>query len=161
MKLAPTETCCGCAACKSVCQLDAIQMLPDEEGFLRPAINEGLCVHCNKCATICHAINNRTKRKPKAVYAAKAHDDAIRFGSASGGIFTLVAHDIIKRGGVAFGAGFEPKTFRVTHKSAASIDALEDLRGSKYVQSDIGYTFPDVRQILRAEKPVVYSALLQ
>src|SRR5699024_10765076 len=32
------EDCTGCAACASVCPVNAITMQPDHEGFLRPAV---------------------------------------------------------------------------------------------------------------------------
>ena len=34
------ENCCGCFACYSICSQKAIQMQPDEEGFLYPIIDK-------------------------------------------------------------------------------------------------------------------------
>ena len=42
------EDCCGCTACMSVCPKQAISMIPDEEGFLYPKIDESLCINCEK-----------------------------------------------------------------------------------------------------------------
>lgn len=45
--------CCGCAACGAVCPVNAIFMLPDEEGFLYPVVDAGLCIGCHRCLKVC------------------------------------------------------------------------------------------------------------
>lgn len=45
--------CCGCTACYSVCERNAIQMLPDEEGFEYPIIDESRCIRCYMCVKVC------------------------------------------------------------------------------------------------------------
>ena len=45
--------CCGCSACYAVCPQQAIYMLPDEEGFEYPHINDDICVRCYLCVKIC------------------------------------------------------------------------------------------------------------
>ncbi len=47
------RTCCGCAACYSVCPVGAITMKPDEKGFPYPVIEEEICIRCQKCILIC------------------------------------------------------------------------------------------------------------
>lgn len=47
------KTCCGCAACYSVCPAGAITMEPDEKGFPYPSIDEKKCIRCQKCIRIC------------------------------------------------------------------------------------------------------------
>ena len=47
------DECCGCSACYSICPRNAIQMLPDEEGFLYPHIETEKCVRCNLCLSVC------------------------------------------------------------------------------------------------------------
>ena len=132
-------------------------MLPDEEGFLQPVVDAAKCVHCGKCEVVCPVLHPGKPRKPLAVYAAKAKDDELRWGSASGGVFTVLAQDVLKRGGVVFGAGFERPTWRVIHKAATNEEELDDLRGSKYVQSDTGDTFKEAKSYLDAGREVLYS----
>ena len=43
------EDCCGCTACKHICPKRAIEMKPDEEGFLYPEINQD---ECNKLQVV-------------------------------------------------------------------------------------------------------------
>ena len=47
------ESCCGCTACFAICPVQAISMLPDEEGFLYPVVDEEKCIRCYKCISVC------------------------------------------------------------------------------------------------------------
>ena len=47
------ENCCGCAACYSICPLNAISMELDEEGFYYPMIKEEKCIRCYQCLEVC------------------------------------------------------------------------------------------------------------
>lgn len=56
MELVEKELCCGCEACRQICPPGSITMLPDEEGFLYPHINEDTCLECGQCRKVCPAI---------------------------------------------------------------------------------------------------------
>ncbi len=47
------EECCGCSACFSICPKMAISMMPDDEGFLYPLVDEAKCIHCHLCIKVC------------------------------------------------------------------------------------------------------------
>ena len=47
------ENCCGCTACFAICPVQAIIMLPDEEGFLYPVVDTEKCIRCYKCLSVC------------------------------------------------------------------------------------------------------------
>ncbi|MDO4982704.1 MAG: (Fe-S)-binding protein [Eubacteriales bacterium] len=47
------EDCCGCTACFCACPRQAISMKADDEGFLYPHIDEGLCICCRLCISVC------------------------------------------------------------------------------------------------------------
>lgn len=59
------ENCCGCTACAAICKTNAIQMLPDEEGFLYPVLDASKCVRCYKCITICPVKKKQSTREAK------------------------------------------------------------------------------------------------
>ena len=46
-------SCCGCAACYSVCPVEAITMLADKKGFWYPRIDGELCIRCQRCLSVC------------------------------------------------------------------------------------------------------------
>ncbi|ABX40933.1 Coenzyme F420 hydrogenase/dehydrogenase, beta subunit C-terminal domain [Lachnoclostridium phytofermentans] len=45
--------CCGCTACREVCPYNAIEMKPDEEGFIYPVVDHDKCVKCMLCKKVC------------------------------------------------------------------------------------------------------------
>lgn len=47
------KTCCGCSACASICPKGAIEMKPDDQGFIYPVVNSNLCVSCGACKKVC------------------------------------------------------------------------------------------------------------
>ena len=157
MDLPSSEECCGCSACFAACPKKAIAMRPDAEGFLQPNIDADACVKCGKCTEVCPVLHSGDPSKPLAVYAAKAKDDELRRISSSGGVFSLLSRAVLAKGGVVFGAAFEKGTHRVIHKAARNEGELDELRGSKYVQSDMGRTFCEVRDCLQEGKEVLFS----
>lgn len=143
--------CSGCEACANVCPKNAIEMRRDAEGFAYPTINRKLCVSCGKCDATCPALNF-TKKFPDTlpkVFAAINPDEKIRRHSSSGGAFTALSELVLQSGGVVFGAGFD-ENFHVKHTAAHTPDELENLRGSKYVQSKIDDVYRRVRDMLKS-----------
>lgn len=155
-QLAPQARCTGCTACASVCAFEALEMRPDERGFLVPQIDESKCKNCGACAKVCPVLKARAPVAPRQVWIAKAKDAALRQTSASGGVFTILAHKILEDGGVVYGAGWD-KGFTVSHQRATNASELEPLRGSKYVQSDVRGSFKAVKSDLASGKLVLFS----
>lgn len=155
--LCATEKCTGCAACHDACAKGAISMIPDKEGFVHPQIDTAKCVRCGRCEQLCPVLHPDVPREPLAVYAAKAKDDELRLQSSSGGIFSLLARQVVSNGGIVFGAGWDKSVWRVVHKSAENELELNELRGSKYVQSDTRGIYRRVKEELTTGRPVLFS----
>lgn len=152
------KDCTGCHACYSVCGRRAITMRPDEEGFLYPMVNRDLCIDCGACESVCPSLNKRdlVQKIPQACYAAQNPQEEIRLQSSSGGIFSLIAENVIREGGVVFGARWE-ESFNVVHDYTDFIDGLAPFRGSKYVQSSIGDSFIKAKDFLKEDRQVLFS----
>lgn len=156
--LAEHNYCNGCRACQTACPAGAISWQQDAEGFYRPQINAALCVSCGKCESVCHVINRKVddaKVYPESV-AAWANDGQIRAGSSSGGLFSVLAGEILRRGGVVFGAGFDDQ-WHVRHRYIERIEQLPLLRTSKYVQSDVGDCYAQAERFLKEDRWVYFS----
>lgn len=153
------EYCCGCTACKSICQVHAITMKPDEEGFLYPDIDETLCTHCGACKSVCNFNNGYSTAhylENPTVYGIKNKDEAVRKNSRSGGVFTAITEYILQNGGSVYGAAFD-EHFDVEHKCAINTEERNSFRGSKYVQSDLLDTFIEIKTKLMGGELVLFS----
>lgn len=155
--LADKSVCTGCAACKAVCSCHAISMRADKEGFLYPQIDASKCVGCRMCMKSCPSLAQAEPRKPIGVYAAVAKDDDLRCASSSGGMFSLLSNEVLSRGGVVFGAAFDHSDWHVYHRVAEKEEELFELRGSKYVQSDIGECYNEVKDFLKSGRHVLFT----
>lgn len=155
INLSDKSDCCGCNACVQCCPKQCIIMHEDEEGFLYPKIESSYCIHCGLCETVCPMLNQNEPRLPQKVYAAKNNNEKQRLQSSSGGIFILLAEQIIKQGGVVFGVRFN-KNWEVEHCHAETIEELKPLMRSKYVQSNIGNTFYEAKKFLKQGRPVLF-----
>ena len=153
------KKCSGCGACVNACPRDAIALVPDEDGFLYPQIDEKRCAECGLCQKVCHYGDDTPKAFPAACYAAAARDDEMLGRSASGGVFAVLARDTLAAGGAVYGAAMSMETgLPVTaHVRIDDLSDLPALQGSKYVHSDTGLTFRQVKADLCEGRRVLYS----
>ena len=150
------QVCCGCHACVTVCAKRCITMQADSEGFLYPVVDKDACTDCGLCEKVCPVIHQSSPVEPQATYIAINRDEEIRQQSSSGGIFTLLAEQVIAEGGVVFGARFD-KDWSVIHSWTDTIEGLAAFRGSKYVQSRIGDSYREAREFLKQGRKVLFS----
>ena len=150
------DECCGCTACAERCPRQCIRMQSDDEGFLYPVVDKEECIHCNLCEKVCPILNSQTPVDILQVSAAKHIDENVRGKSSSGGVFSAIANDVIKQGGVVFGAKFD-ENWNVVHSYAENMDEVAAFRGSKYVQSSIGECYKDAEQFLKNGRIVLFT----
>jgi len=152
------ELCAGCGACMNICPNDALEMTCDQAGFLIPQEVAGRCIQCNLCVEICPAINRglREVNQYAEAYGCFISDQAERQRSASGGAFVALAKAVINLGGIVYGASFD-EDYHVKHIGVDKIDDLQLLQGSKYLQSEIGYSFRSVEKHLGNNRLVLFS----
>lgn len=151
--------CSGCKACYNICPVNCIDMVVDEEGFWYPKVDEDKCIQCGLCEKVCPELNIYEDDKhfvTPHTFAAWNKNDKIRRVSSSGGIFTIIAEWIISNEGVVFGAGYD-ENFNVVHKEIITENDLEELRGSKYVQSDIGESYRRAKLHLKNNRLVLFT----
>ncbi|UZQ50363.1 Coenzyme F420 hydrogenase/dehydrogenase, beta subunit C-terminal domain [Clostridium kluyveri] len=152
------KECCACGACMNICPNNAILMGRDEYGFLYPQIDYNVCVNCGICKKVCAYQNINGSKLPMATYAGGAKSSSI-MNSASGGIFLAMAISIIEGGGVVFGASFKlvEGILRPIHIGISNEEQIYKLQGSKYVQSDIGFSYRKIKNLLLKGKKVLFS----
>lgn len=148
--------CCGCSACVEACPKQCISFDEDKEGFRYPKVNLDLCIHCNLCEKVCPVINVPIKHEIKRVLAAINTEEKVRMNSSSGGIFSIIAENILRKGGVVFGALFD-ENWEVRHGYIETIEDLSRLRGSKYLQSRMESSYKEAKKFLKAGREVLFS----
>lgn len=153
--LADLSHCTGCTACQNVCPRDAISMTRDREGFAYPKVDPEACVRCGRCTAVCPALTERASKALPVVFAAWNKDGEVRRDSTSGGVFSALAEDVLEGGGVVFGAALDGRQ-HLHHIACFRKEDLWRLRGAKYVQSDLGETFREVKKCLET-RPVLFS----
>lgn len=164
VKIVSLEKCMGCYACLDVCQFGAIKMVQNRQGFYYPEIDEKACTDCSACEKKCPALTETgvplgncsfTDGKPSA-YAVKCLDENVRFGSASGGVFPVIAKQFLSEGGIVFGAGFTDN-WMIRHTFIAEESDVPHLQSSKYAQSNMTGIYKQVKECLAAGKNVLFT----
>lgn len=155
------EDCCGCTACASICPRHCITMQADFEGFLYPEIEMEKCINCGLCRKTCPIdYPVMVHEYERITYALRVKTKNILMDSTSGGFVTPLAKYVISNGGIFCAASYDEKK-KVIHQfignSGTDIEkAIENVRGSKYVQSDLDNTFLKVREYLKENKQVCF-----
>lgn len=101
------KDCCGCNACGDICPKNAISFVIDNEGFWYPEVSRDTCIDCGLCEKTCPVIHAEELKKndyvePKCIAAIHKNLE-IRFDSTSGGMFTALAENMLKKGGYVGG----------------------------------------------------------
>jgi coenzyme F420-reducing hydrogenase beta subunit len=152
------KDCSGCSACCNICPTQAIYMKRDEEGFLYPVIDQVLCIDCHRCVNICPIIrdgNYKEKTIPEFL-VAKHKSEEVLMNSTSGGIFTAISDAILRQGGVVYGADYDHE-FHVQHNRAENCEQRNKMRISKYVQSNMGDIYKQIKKDLMDKRKVLFT----
>ena len=153
----PNE-CIGCTACFHSCPKGAIKMQKNAEGFWCANINDEDCIRCGMCFNICPVQQGigENMTEYKAAYACYSKNSDIQRASTSGGIFYSIASTVLKNGGVVYGVTMD-ETLAVRHILIQKETDLHKIQGSKYVQSNLGDIYADIKSRLENEEYVLFS----
>lgn len=152
--------CSGCSACMAICPHDAIEMQSDIMGFYYPYVDAEKCINCGLCSTVCQ-FNNDYKTEDNyecpEIFAFRAVEKKELLRSQSGAAFyTIAKRLIIDKNFIVFGVGLDNR-FLATHKASCTVDELDGLRGSKYIQSRIFECFRALENELKSGKKVLFT----
>lgn len=89
-------------------------------------------------------------------FACINKDNITRNSSSSGGIFTLLANEILEKNGVVFGVAFDEE-YNIIHTYAENQKDCEKFRGSKYAQSKMGDSLKKAKEFLDDGRYVLFT----
>lgn len=151
------ETACtGCFACSNACPKNAITLPENNEGFYYPVIDEVKCIDCGLCDKVCPRVEEKEYHTMQKAFYGWTKDQNVRKNSSSGGIFNLLATEILKGNGVVYGASFNYEgEIRLECHSTDEV-TMQELQRSKYVQSHIGEAFRKIKKNLTEGRMVLF-----
>ena len=154
-KLCEWKYCTGCSACLNICKHNAISMAINQYGFAYPLIDESKCMDCGLCTKACPMTKQPLFRIPTSTFACYGNNDELRVKSSSGGFATILARSVVKENGVVYGCAFIPP-MSFAHVRCSTIDDVENLRGSKYVQSNMMHVYDKIKQDIKDHKKILF-----
>lgn len=153
MIICSDNNCFGCALCYEICPQKAIK-IEDCNGFYRPVIDEDKCVNCGLCKKTCPGLKMMQEGisedyQPKKCFAAVNSNNKIRQRASSGGVARLLAEMQIKSGGFVVGVIFNQAYCRAEFKVFYTLEDLQMMSNSMYVQTYKGNVYKEIRKASR------------
>ena len=131
-------------------------MAEDEEGFRYPVLDAAKCLKCGRCLKACPAEELPPHHSnPIEAWGGYVTDESVREASTSGGLFSAIADAWCEPDSIVFGAMSD--VLSVRHSWVLHRDGIERFRKSKYIQSEIGDCYLQVRRFLESGKKVLFS----
>ena len=147
------DKCANCGACYNACPAGAIAL--NDGLFYSLKIDETRCINCGRCVSVCPVNTPKKAQNITAAYGAQHKDIKVIEESSSGGAFSALADHILAQGGIVYGACFSEDFNKVIFKSTADT-ALDSLRRSKYVESLVGDSFKQIKELLSGGTKVLF-----
>ena len=93
-------------------------------------------------------------------YSVKHKNNQIQKVSSSGGAFTALSDVILSQGGKIIGGGYNYNAHIVEHRVCTTPEERDQLRGSKYIQSDLKDIFrqikTEIEQNTETHRPILF-----
>lgn len=158
IELAPTDKCSGCMACAAVCPANAISIRMDTLGNALPELHPELCVCCGKCRRVCPELSPIPAVLSASAYAVWSLDPHNRSSSSSGGAAAEFYAAALAKGAWICGAEYT-QDLRVVHTLRREPSAIRDYKQSKYVYSETGDIYRQIKEKLDAGEQVLMISL--
>ena len=158
MIICPEDKCTGCGACREACPVQAIAFRNNALDFPHPRVDEARCISCGRCVKVCPSNSEESGRVPMRVLAAFDRDATRRNKAASGGVASAFGRCVVEDGGVVFGAVLRDDV-HTSFECAETSEGVERFSGSKYVASDLGDAYVQVRRHLEQGRDVLFIGL--
>lgn len=153
-----TSDCYSCSACASVCSAGAIRF----DDRLLPVVDPDKCVDCGRCEQVCVKLKEPAYRpalrEDALGFVCRNTDEEERVSSSSGGVFILLAKEVLAQGGSVCGCIYDD-AFLPSHILTSDPAMVRKMMGSKYVKSDMGDCIREMETVLKSGRPVLFSGV--
>ncbi len=133
--------CVGCGVCLAVCPQNALCYRLNDEGFYEAFVSEGKCVHCGLCRRVCYKFSEDKEHSVKLeegmLWATQSVREEVKQSCTSGGVAFEMARYCLAKGYKVIGVVYDYETHRAKTVLTDSMDGLEQMKGSKYLQADM------------------------
>lgn len=150
------DLCAGCNACVNICKIGALTKV-DNGLALNVYVDADKCVNCGLCKKVCPLVSGCTFREPLAWIQGRTNDDAARKRSTSGAFAYEIAKAFIEDGGYVAGCYFRDGEFGFDIIN--DISELTRFSGSKYVKSNTGTIYRDIKKLIDKGEKVLFIGL--
>lgn len=153
------NSCTGCGLCAEICPSHCISMVEDEEGFRFPKIDSLSCIGCSKCFNMCPTTSIADKlygEDERKYFCGTISDKSILINSSSGGVFGILAENILNMGGYVCGCIYNDDVEAV-HVLSNDKAEIEKMYGSKYVQSRAEHCYEQIENLLKKNVYVLFT----
>ena len=155
--------CSSCGVCVIACPRNAITFERNADGFFEPTILPEKCTDCDICTKVCYKYLPAKKPfentfKGKSIYGAWSKDSEIVKVSTSGGVGYELTTYFFGKGYKICGCIFDVPNNDCKHIIAETLEDLEAIRTSKYLQSN---TIEAFSQFKKDEKYLVVGTPCQ
>lgn len=153
------DKCCGCGGCVNICPTNAINMTANADGFSVPIVDSEKCILCNACEWVCPERNHIEKQNySQKFFAAYINEVLTRVESSSGGIFSALSDYVLENNGYVVGVSMDNDFIARFHIASNKNERNRFLK-SKYVQSETGTIYKQVKDLLNQDHLVLFSGL--
>ncbi len=134
-------------------------MQEDEEGFLYPVLDTKKCVECGLCELTCPMSSDKRRENVwggQKAFLMTGNKKDNYYLSATAGVCTVLARMVVSLGGVVYGVQLNENEWKAKHICVKDNEGVEQIRNSKYLQSDTNDTFAKVKSELSKGVYVLY-----
>lgn len=148
------KSCTGCGACACICSKNAISIQLDEKGFFTAKVDDGLCVDCGKCISVCirNGVSNADELLSGKMISAQSTNSDVVHSCSSGGIAYEFSRYAVEKQWTVAGVVYDYSDNTAKTVLANSLDEIEPMKGSKYIQSYTEEAFRDLIDYAKIDK---------